>query len=313
MPPLEARVKDLLDETRLAMLGTQLLLGLQYRAAFSPGFKRLPALLQMFDCLALLSILVTAGLLLATPAFHQIAEAGHATTRLVSRASAALQAALLPLALAFGIDVAIGLASSAGGFVAGLAGCGFIVGAVLIWYVLPACAAKRRNRTEDAMEAEDKRQSLEDRIVQALTELRVILPGAQALFGFQVSAVLTDSFHTLSASSAAVHLASMGLVVVAIILLIAPATYHRIAASGNADEAVLQYTVTMMLPAVGLIALGLVGDAYVTVRMITDSFLLAIMLGMIAALGFFALLYVLPLAARRKRQQEQGHAIGSVR
>jgi hypothetical protein len=69
----------------------------------------------------------------------------------------------------------------------------------------------------------------------------------------------------------------------------------------------------MMLPAVGLIALGLVGDAYVTVRMITDSFLLAIMLGMIAALGFFALLYVLPLAARRKRQQEQGHAIGSVR
>jgi MFS family permease len=267
----------------------------------------------MFDCLALLSILVTAGLLLATPAFHQIAETGHATTRLVSRASAALQAALLPLALAFGIDVAIGLASSAGGFVAGLAGCGFIVGAVLIWYVLPACAAKRRNRTEDAMEAEDKRQSLEDRIVQALTELRVILPGAQALFGFQVSAVLTDSFHTLSASSAAVHLASMGLVVVAIILLIAPATYHRIAASGNADEAVLQYTVTMMLPAVGLIALGLVGDAYVTVRMITDSFLLAIMLGMIAALGFFALLYVLPLAARRKRQQEQGHAIGSVR
>jgi uncharacterized protein DUF6328 len=311
MPPLEARVKDLLDETRLAMLGTQLLLGLQYRAAFSPGFRRLPALLQMFDCLALLSILVTAGLLLATPAFHQIAEAGHATTRLVSRASAALQAALLPLALALGIDVAIGLASSAGGFVAGLAGCGFIVGAVLIWYVLPARAAKRRNRTEVAMEAEDKRQSLESRIVQALTELRVILPAAQALFGFQVSAVLTDSFHSLSATSAAVHLTSMGLVVVAIILLIAPATYHRIAACGNADEAVLRYTVTMMLPAEGLIALGLVGDAYVTVRVITDSFPLAIMLGLTAAVGFFALLYALPLAARRKRRHAQGHAISS--
>jgi len=312
MPPLEARVKDLLDETRLAMLGTQLLLGLQYRAAFSPGFRRLPAFLQMLDCVALLSILVTAGLLLATPAFHQIAEAGHATTRLVSRASGTLQAALLPLALALGIDVAIGLASSAGGLVAGLAGGAFIVGAVLIWYVLPARAAKRRNRTEVAMEAEDKRQSLESRIVQALTELRVILPGAQALFGFQVSAVLTDSFHSLSATSAAVHLTSMGLVVVAIILLIAPATYHRIAACGNADEAVLRYTVTMMLPAEGLIALGLVGDAYVTVRVITDSFPLAIVLGLTAAVGFFALLYVLPLEARRKRRHAQGHAISSV-
>ena len=311
MPPLEARVKDLLDETRLAMLGTQLLLGLQYRVAFSPGFRRLPAFLQMLDCVALLSILVTAGLLLATPAFHQIAEAGHATTRLVSRASGTLQAALLPLALALGIDVAIGLASSVGGLVAGLAGGAFIVGAVLIWHVLPARAAKRRNRTEVAMEAEDKRQSLESRIVQALTELRVILPGAQALFGFQVSAVLTDSFHSLSATSAAVHLTSMGLVVVAIILLIAPATYHRIAACGNADEAVLRYTVTMMLPAEGLIALGLVGDAYVTVRVITDSFPLAIMLGLTAAVGFFALLYALPLAARRKRRHAQGHAISS--
>ena len=161
------------------------------------------------------------------------------------------------------------------------------------------------------MEAEDKRQSLESRIVQALTELRVILPGAQALFGFQVSAVLTDSFHSLSATSAAVHLTSMRLVVVAIILLIAPATYHRIAASGNADEAVLRYTVTMMLPAEGLIALGLVGDAYVTVRVITDSFPLAIMLGLTAAVGFFALLYALPLAARRKRRHAQGHAISS--
>jgi hypothetical protein len=195
--------------------------------------------------------------------------------------------------------------------VAGLAGGAFIVGAVLTWYVLPARAAKRRNRTEVAMEAEDKRQSLESRIVQALTELRVILPGAQALFGFQVSAVLTDSFHSLSATSAAVHLTSMSLVVVAIILLIAPATYHRIAASGNADEAVLRYTVTMMLPAEGLIALGLVGDAYVTVRVITDSFPLAIMLGLTAAVGFFALLYALPLAARRKRRHAQGHAISS--
>ena len=42
MPPIEARVKDLLDETRLVMLGAQLLLGLQYRAAFSSGFRRLP-------------------------------------------------------------------------------------------------------------------------------------------------------------------------------------------------------------------------------------------------------------------------------
>jgi Family of unknown function (DUF6328) len=301
MPPIEARVKDLLDETRLVMLGTQILIGLQFRAAFSEGFRRLPATLQMLDCVALLSILATAALLLSTPAFHQIAEAGHATTRLVGRASGVLQAALLPLALALGINVVIGLYSSAGGWAAGLAGGAFIIGAVLIWYAVPLLAARQRSRKEEAME--DKQQSLEARIVQALTELRVILPGAQALFGFQVSAVLTESFRTLSGPSITIHLMSMGLVVIAIVLLIAPATYHRIAAGGNAEEAVLRYTVALMLPAEGLIALALVGEVFVTVRMIAGSSVLAITLGLIAAGGFAGLLYGLPLAARRNRQR----------
>src|ERR1051325_10260863 len=97
MPPIEARVKDLLDETRLAMLGAQLLLGLQFRAAFSAGFVRLPRVFQALDCIALLLILATVVLLLATPAFHQIADAGHATDRFIRRASLTLQLALAPL------------------------------------------------------------------------------------------------------------------------------------------------------------------------------------------------------------------------
>jgi Family of unknown function (DUF6328) len=297
MPPIEARVKDLLDETRLVMLGTQLLLGLQYRAAFSPGFQRLPEAFQVLDCAALLLILATAGLLLATPSFHQIAEAGHATGRFIARASATLTAALPLLALVLGINVAIGLATNAGPWCAGLVGGMFVLVAILIWHVVPAFAATRRVREDDPMQ--DKEQSLEARIVQALTELRVILPGAQALFGFQVSAVLTDRFDQLSAASKAMHMASLGFVAIAIVLLIAPAAYHRIAASGNAEEAVLRYTVTMMLPAEGLIALGLVGDGYVTVQMISDSITLAVVLSIAAAVGFAVLLYGVPLAARR--------------
>ena len=145
---------------------------------------------------------------------------------------------------------------------------------------------------------EDSRQSLEARIVQALTELRVILPGAQALFGFQLSAVLTDRFEQLSAASKVVHVASIGIVAIAIVLLIAPAAYHRIAAAGSAGEDVLRYTVAMMLPAEGLIALGLVGESYVAVSMILDSIVLAIALSLAAAIGFAMLLYGVPLAVR---------------
>jgi len=91
--------EDLLDETRLAMLGAQLLLGLQFRAAFSPGFRQLPWMLQVLDCVALLAIRTSAALLLATPAYDQIVEDGHASNRFIHRASGTLQAALLPLTL----------------------------------------------------------------------------------------------------------------------------------------------------------------------------------------------------------------------
>jgi Family of unknown function (DUF6328) len=299
VPPIEARLNDLLAETRLAMLGTQILLGLQYRAAFSAAFDRLPPAFRWLDAGALLLILVATALLLGTPSFHHIAERGHATSRVVRHASAMLKAALLPLACALGIDVAIGVQGAAGPIGAALAGGCFVAGAVLAWYVVPKWAASRRGGQEAHME--DKQQSLQTRIDQGLTELRVVLPGSQALFGFQFTAVLTQTYEHLPAASQAVHLASLALVAVSIVLLIAPAAYHRIAASGRAEQGVLRYIVRMMVPAQGLLVLGLIGDCYVTVRMISGSQPLAIGLSVLGLVGFAWILYLVPLAARRRR------------
>jgi hypothetical protein len=303
MPPIEERLNDLLNETRLAMLGAQLLLGLQYRAAFSPGFARLPATFQALGCVALLFILVAAILLLTTPAYHQIAERSHATSHMLDRASRVLQIALLPLSLALAIDISLALVSHFGALRAGLAAGVFLFGAWSAWYVVPLFSATRSSRKEQKME--DKQQSVEARIAQALTELRVVLPGAQALFGFQVSAVLTESFEHLSDAAKAVHLASLMLIVAAIIMLIAPAAYHRIATGGDANASMLRYTVRMMIPAEGLIALGLVGDAYVTTGMISRSPLLALALSAAALVGCLMLLYVVPLMARRQANETE--------
>ena len=144
----------------------------------------------------------------------------------------------------------------------------------------------------------DKQQSLETRIEQALTELRVILPGAQALFGFQFAAVLTERFAQFPISLKGIHLASLGIVAIAVVMLIAPVAYHRIAAGGQAEEGVLRYAVRMMLPAQGFLALGLVGDAYATVRLIFDDHAVALVVAMVALMAFACLLYAVPLAAR---------------
>jgi hypothetical protein len=303
MPAIEARLKDLLDETRLAMLGTQLLMGIQYNAAFSQRFVSLPLRCRWLDGIALLLILTTTALLLAVPAYHQIAAEGHATARVLGRASGSLKGALVPLSLALGIDIAIAFDAAAGSWPSAFAGTTFVLAALLLWFAVPMWGAPKRQR-EEVMQ--DKEQSLETRIEQALTELRIVLPGAQALFGFQFTAILTASFGALPDILKGIHTASLGLVAAAVVMLIAPAAYHRIAAAGNAEEGVLRYAVRLMLVAQGFLAVGLIGDAYVTMQMVFGIRLLAISVAVIALVMFGTLLYLLPLAARAARSAAMG-------
>ena len=65
--------------------------------------------------------------------------------------------------------------------------------------------------------------SLDQRIIQMLTEARVVFPGVQAVLGFQLPL----------RSWKPVNAASLGLITLAAILLIAPAAYHRIAFAGQ--------------------------------------------------------------------------------
>src|SRR5205823_2609221 len=138
----------------------------------------------------------------------------------------------LPFALAIGINVflaaervlGIAAAIAAGGGAAGLA--------LALWYGLPLARRPSIGKRERAMAQRQHNQRPETplhvKIEQMLTEARVILPGAQALFGFQLSIVLTKSFDDLAASSRILHAASLGLVALSVMLLMAPAAYHRI-------------------------------------------------------------------------------------
>jgi hypothetical protein len=63
---------------------------------------------------------------------------------------------------------------------------------------------------------------LDERITQMLTEARVVLPAVQALLGFQLANVISQSFEKLPAGSKAKHAGSPGCITLAVILLIAP-------------------------------------------------------------------------------------------
>src|SRR5439155_12636614 len=65
-----------------------------------------------------------------------------------------------------------------------------------------------------------------------IDEARVVLPGIQALFGFQFVAIFNTSFQELADQEKYLHLAALLLVAIAVALIMAPAAYHRLAHRG---------------------------------------------------------------------------------
>ena len=76
---------------------------------------------------------------------------------------------------------------------------------------------------------------LETQIDQLLTEARVIIPGVQAMLGFQLMIPLTRAFAQLPIEAKAAHAVALCCMALAIILLMAPASLHRIAFAGEDD------------------------------------------------------------------------------
>ena len=140
---------------------------------------------------------------------------------------------------------------------------------------------------------------LHTKIEQALTEARIIIPGAQALLGFQLLIVMTQSFDALPTASKIMHAASLGMVALTVILLMAPAAYHRLVYAGE-DTPELHRMVSRMITAATVpLALGLAGDVYVVIAKIFASEQFGVLMACIAALVCIGLWHGYPLLSAR--------------
>lgn len=99
----------------------------------------------------------------------------------------------------------------------------------------------------------------------------MILPGAQALLGFQFIAMMSQQFTKLPDSSKLAHISSLAAIALATMMLMTPAAYHRIVENGESTERFRRFATRTILLAMVPLALGLCGDFFVVVRIVTDS------------------------------------------
>jgi hypothetical protein len=302
---LNDKVQNALDETRMLILGAQVLLGFQFQSIFQSAFDQLPAPVQLVKLVGLGLMLLAVGLLVAPAAFHQIAELGDDSRRLLRFTTRIAEWALMPFALGLGIDVYVAVLVVLGAAPALPAGIAALAFAVFWWYGLEWIVRRRRADHTSTLEHPRVTQQapgptkLEDKIRQVLTEARVVLPGVQALLGFQFAAMLMDGFAKLPRMLQYVHLASLALIAASIVFLISPAAFHRIVEGGEDSERMHRFSSAMVVTAMVPLALGISGDFYVVASKVLRSEVLALALAGASLVFFYGLWFGVTLAVRR--------------
>jgi hypothetical protein len=297
---LPAKVKIALDETRILILGAQILLGFGFRGVFSESFDELPKFARYADGVGLGLLVCAISFLVAPGPYHRIVEAGQDSGRLHRFTTVIADLALLPFALAVGIGLLVGTEGifddSAISIAAGATGAGL---ALALWYGLPQLRKRfvgERERMITRGQSDERADTpLHVKIEHLLTEARVVLPGAQALFGFQLAIVLTRAFEQLPTVSIAVHAASLFLVALAVMMLMAPAPYHRIVYAGEDTEDMYRVGSALITAATLPLGLGLAGDVYVVIAKISGSFAIGTVAGGLAFMLLTGLWYIYPM------------------
>jgi hypothetical protein len=260
---LHGKVKNALDESRILVLGAQVLLGFQYRAFFEKGFEKLGPAERAMEVGALFALLLTVGSLFLPAARHRIVEHGLDTARFHRFTMAVMRFVLLPFAIGLSLDMAVAGNRIAGPWGGAASGVLALLAALGFWYGHFLRASRQGHEgPEDQMEE----TPLDQRIVEVLTETRIILPGAQALLGFQLAMVLMEPFTQLRGSVQLVHLVSLGFIALATIVLMAPAAYHRIVERGRDTERFQAFASKMVLLALALLGPGFAGDLLVVLE-----------------------------------------------
>jgi len=299
--PVGKALKTALDETRTLILGAQILLGFGFRSVFQRGYDALPESHRRLDGLSLLLMIVTVALLIAPDPYHRLAEEGRDTERLLRLVTRMANSALLPFALALGITLFTALSRAVGQRYGAPAAAVAVVLALAAWYGAGLMRRELGNKeTTMAKRAHPTEVStpVAQRIAEMLTEARVILPGVQALLGFQLAIIVTDAFDRLPEESKVVHAGSLCCMALAVVLLMAPAAYHRIAFDGADTEEMYRVGSQLVTAATVPLALGLAGDVDVVFAKIAESSAIGIAAASIVLALLIGLWHVFPLFMR---------------
>ncbi|UGQ47684.1 DUF6328 family protein [Massilia endophytica] len=151
------------------------------------------------------------------------------------------------------------------------------------------------------MQEQAEKETLKEEMGRIVEEARMVLPGIQALFGFQAIAVFNERFKDLPMYVQDCHVAALGFVVIAIALIMMPAAYHRLAEPGCVSRHAIKVSSRSICYALAPLAAALSLDIFVVVHAVTDAMAVSAMSGSAAFILLIALWFAYPLYSRHRQ------------
>lgn len=139
------------------------------------------------------------------------------------------------------------------------------------------------NVVEREEDAEDLKERLEREHNELLQELRSLIPGAEVLFGFLLAVSFTNQFSELDDAQRYVYYGTLVSTAVALVLYLAPASYHRLRFREGDKDYMLRKANREAIAGTVASSFALTGVLY-----LVTTFVFGTTEGVVAAVAFFA-------------------------
>ena len=161
---------------------------------------------------------------------------------------------------------------------------------------------QERSTARKVSQPTSRLEPVDKQIEYVLEEARMVLPGMQALFGFQLIAAFSQRFtDALGPTARVIHLAALLLVALAIALIMAPAAYHRQVQRDRVSAFFVDYASRLITLAMVPLFIALCAEVGVVTIAVINSALLGFVLATVLAVVFLVLWYVVPWMKRERR------------
>ena len=300
---LAKKVKTALDETRLLILGAQVLFGFQLNGVFQEGFSDLTRSSKLVFCAGQSLMVLSIALLIAPSMQHRLVEGGEDSNRIHRVTGLYAGCALLPFEISLGIGVYVVFDHLYGQLAAFVMGSVFCLLSGFFWYGLEL--AINIGVGKSAMREEERPTPLPAKIDQMLTEARVDFARCSSATGLPTHRHTDTAFRRASRARQAAARGRALLCRSRGDLLMTPAALHRISFAGEDTKSFFRLGSGFVVAAPAFLALGIAADLFVATFKSSGSATLAAIATCVSILLLAMFWFVLPLCLRGVRARSR--------